>query len=92
MNIRYGGIHVKATHWNGAFVTQPPRFIEHPLLWLQHVLHTYTPSEKAGLAVGEVLERREWVLCDARYETTDAGIQSGRQPNRFTRMDLGQTS
>ena len=53
MNVRYDGIHVKATQWDGAFVTQPPRFLEHPLLWLQHIFHTYKPLEKAGLAQWE---------------------------------------
>lgn len=51
MNIRYGGRHVKATHFNGAFMAQPPRFLEHPILWLQYIFHVYTPLEKAGMAL-----------------------------------------
>lgn len=56
MNIRYGGRHVKATHFNGAFMAQPPRLLEHPILWLQYIFHTYTPLEKAGMA------REAWFL------------------------------
>jgi len=60
MNIRYGGRHVKATHLNGVFLVQPPRLLEHPILWLQHLFHSYTPLEKAGIA------RQEWFDREGR--------------------------
>jgi hypothetical protein len=57
MNIRYGGRNIKATHVNGALMAKPPRFLEHPILWLHHVFHTYTPLEIAAIAQQEWFHR-----------------------------------
>jgi len=45
----YGPQHCKASHTNMCF-GEAPKFLEHPILYLQHLLTPYTAFEKAGFS------------------------------------------
>jgi hypothetical protein len=78
MNKLYAPKHVKATHVNNNLISRgPPNFSKNPLLWLQHMFHTYSPAEKAGIARAEWFEKKGHgygVLQGSKPQTLGYGL------------------
>jgi len=58
---KYGPKHSKAWHTNFT-VSEPPKFLDTPLLYLRHLITPYTEREKASLA-----RQREWLARGRGY-------------------------